>query len=97
MTKTLTYKRKLARILGISDWSRDKLADLLEISNNTLNAWLAGKSEPKLAHAGRVDKIYDELIVPLLCEIDDKADAVEKRLLSERIKRLPDDNICKVE
>jgi transcriptional regulator with XRE-family HTH domain len=95
MTKTLTYKRKLARILGISDWSRDKLADLLEISNNTLDGWLNGRSEPKPTHAGKIDRVYDELVLPLLCEIEQIADKVEKRLLSERIKHLPDNNICK--
>jgi hypothetical protein len=59
-----------------------------------LDGWLGGKSEPKPTHAGKIDGVYDELVVPLACEIERVADKVEKRLLSERIRRLPDDNMC---
>jgi transcriptional regulator with XRE-family HTH domain len=92
---TTSYKQKLVRILGISGWSRDKLADLLRVSNNSLNSWARGKSAPHTTHAAKIDSIYADLVEPLLCEIETIADQVEKRLLKDRIKRLPDDNICK--
>jgi transcriptional regulator with XRE-family HTH domain len=93
---TVSSKQKLIRILGISGWSRDKLADLLEVSNNSLNAWVRGNSTPHTTHAGKIDEIYAALVTPLLCEIEALADKVEKRLLKERIKHLPDDNTCKI-
>ena len=34
-----TYKKKLVRIIGISGWSRDKLADMMGVSNNTIDSW----------------------------------------------------------
>jgi transcriptional regulator with XRE-family HTH domain len=93
---TIPYKQKLTRILGISGWSRDKLSDLLEVSNNSFSAWIRGDSTPHTSHAGKIDEVYDALVVPLLCEIEIAADAVEKRLLEERIARLPEDNTCSV-
>jgi transcriptional regulator with XRE-family HTH domain len=97
MTKTTSTKQKLTRILGISNWSRDKLADLLQVSNNSLNSWLSGTSQPHATHTANIDQIYAELVAPLLCEIETLADKVEKSLLKDRINHLPDDNVCKVE
>jgi transcriptional regulator with XRE-family HTH domain len=88
-------KQKLLRILGISGWSRDKLADLLQVSNNSLNSWVRGTATPHTTHCGKIDEIYNELVTPLFCEIETLADQVEKRLLKDRIKHLPDDNLCK--
>jgi hypothetical protein len=56
-----------------------------------------GTTTPHTTHAAKIDGIYDELVTPLLCEIEKVADQVEKRLLNERIKHLPDDNVCKIE
>ena len=89
-----SYKKKLGRILGISGWSKDRMADLLEVSNNSFNAWVRGDSEPKVERGLKIDEIYDELVRPLLCKIEDVTDKIEKRLLEEQIGRLRDDNIC---
>jgi uncharacterized protein (TIGR02145 family) len=97
MTKTTSTKQKLTRILGISNWSRDKLADLLQVSNNSLNSWLSGTSQPHTTHTANIDQIYKELVLPLLCEIETISDKVEKSLLKDRIKHLPDNNICKTD
>jgi transcriptional regulator with XRE-family HTH domain len=96
-TNKLSYKQKLTRTLGISAWSRDKLADLLQVSNNTFNSWLGGKSAPKPHHATEIDKIYNELVTPLLCDIEQLADKTEERLLTERIRQSSDDNACRGE
>jgi transcriptional regulator with XRE-family HTH domain len=93
----ISPKQKLNRILGISNWSRDKLADLLQVSNNSLNSWLRGDSQPHATHSAKISEIYKALVEPLLCEIETIADKVEKSLLAARIKNLPADNICKVE
>jgi transcriptional regulator with XRE-family HTH domain len=93
----ISYKQKLIRILGVSGWSRDKLADLLGVSNNSLGAWVRGGSAPHAGHAGRVDGVYEELVGSLICKIEARADKVEKRLLSERIEHLPDNNACGVD
>jgi transcriptional regulator with XRE-family HTH domain len=97
MTKTTSTKQKLTRILGISGWSRDKLADLLQVSNNSLNSWLSGTSQPHITHIANIDQIYAELVLPLLCEIENISDKVEKHLLKDRINHLPDNNICKTD
>jgi transcriptional regulator with XRE-family HTH domain len=93
---SLTYKQKLSRVLAFSGWSRDRLADLLEVSNNTFNAWIGGKSEPHAKHAERIDWIYNELVQPLIPTLELMADKVEKTLLEERIEHLPDDNTAVV-
>lgn len=86
------YRQKLNRIIGVTGWSRDHLADLLGVSNMSLMRWL--KREPKLQkeHAAKVDQIYDGTVKVLACEIDRLADEVEKKMLSAQMKDLDKDN-----
>jgi transcriptional regulator with XRE-family HTH domain len=87
----MNTKQKLTRLLGVTGWSQDKLADLLQVSNNTLSAWVKGKAEPHARHTALIDKIFADLSV-ILPAIDRVADEVEKDLLQTRIHHLPDDN-----
>jgi transcriptional regulator with XRE-family HTH domain len=90
----MNTKQKLIRLLGVTGWSQDKLADLLQVSNNTLSAWVKGKSEPHARHVAVIDKIFADLSA-ILPEIDRVADQIEKDLLQTRIQHLPDDNFSR--
>lgn len=85
-------KQKLSRILGITGWSRDHVADLLEVSNMTLNRWLKGRSEPQPHLMERIDGMYNGIVAPLECEIDRLRDEVEKKILKSMIINLDEDN-----
>lgn len=88
-------KQKITRILGITGWSKDHLADLLDISNMTLGRWLKGRSIPYADSQAHIDAMYDGIVKPLECEIDRLADGVEKKILKAKILKLDDDN-CSV-
>lgn len=89
--------KKLVQILVYTNWSQDKLADLLDVSNNTLNSWVKGKTVPRDSHSELIDEIYCEIVVPYICEIEEVTDKVEKRILKRKIKKVSDDNTCKTE
>jgi transcriptional regulator with XRE-family HTH domain len=95
--KPQKYPAKLIQVLAFANWTQDHLADLLNVSNNTLNGWVNGRTEPRSAHAELIDEIWGEIVEPYVCELETRADEIEKRLLKERIKHLPDDDVCKVE
>ena len=90
----MNHKQKLNRILGITGWSQDKLADLMMVSNGALRRWLKGREVRQEVNITRINWLYDELVIPFLCDIEQKADDVEKTLLKTRIKSLADDNVC---
>jgi transcriptional regulator with XRE-family HTH domain len=94
MTQQRKYTTKLVQVLAFTNWTQDHLADLLNVSNNTLNAWVNGRSEPHSAHAELVDKIWREIVEPYLCELETKADEVERAILRRKIRDLPKDNMC---
>lgn len=88
---------KVTRILAFSGWTQDKLADLLDVSNVIVNKWVRGKAIPKGERAEKVNKLFDELVAPYVCELEKKADAVEKEILERKIEHLADNNICVAE
>ncbi len=90
----MSYKKKLDQVFAFSGWTADRLADLLQVSNQTVSAWANGHSEPKGEHAARLDEIYGELVAPYLCELEKKADELAARLLRRQIRGLGDDNVC---
>lgn len=90
----MKYSKKLVQVLVYTNWSQDKLADLLDVSNNTLNSWVKGKSEPRQKHAELIDDIYCDIVVPYICELEELADKVEKSILRRKIKNLKNDNTC---
>jgi len=90
----MKYNKKLEQILAFTGWSRDHFADLLDVSNNSFNSWINGHSEPRDKNKTTIDNIYDKIVVPYVCELEQKADEVEKEILKQKIKNLPDDNIC---
>ena len=91
----MSPKHKLNRILGVTGWSQDKLADLMMVSNSALRCWLKGNDVRQAANTARINWLYEELVAPFLCDIEQKSDDVEKYLLKARIKSLSDDNTCK--
>ena len=90
----MNYKEKIKKILVFSGWTKDHLADLVEVANGTLGSWAKGDTEPKNEHAVLIDTIFDKLVEPYLCELEKRSDAIEKTILQAKIKHLPDDNIC---
>jgi transcriptional regulator with XRE-family HTH domain len=89
-------KQKLKRILGVSGWTHDKLADLMGVNNSTFSSWVRGESKAREAHVEKINWIYGELVEPLVCEIERRSDLVEKRLLEERVRGVAEDNVCKI-
>jgi transcriptional regulator with XRE-family HTH domain len=60
-----SYQDKLNLILQETKWSRDKLADLLQVSNMTFSKWINGKSMPADDHAKRINRLYEKLTTDL--------------------------------
>jgi transcriptional regulator with XRE-family HTH domain len=92
---TSNHKQKISRILGVTGWTQGKLANLMGVDNGAVRRWQKGKPVKQAANAARIDWLYDELVAPFICEIEQRADATEKQLLKARIKALPDNNMCK--
>ncbi|MDR1032625.1 MAG: hypothetical protein LBL84_01285 [Candidatus Nomurabacteria bacterium] len=61
-----------------------------------MNSWVNGKSGPRQKHAELIDDIYNRLVAPYICELEWKADEVEKKTLQRKIKDLPNDNVCEI-
>lgn len=93
----MKYNTKLYKVLVFTGWTQDKLADLMGISTPTVNSWVNSKSEPHNKHAEFIDEIYNQIVAPYICELEAKADEVEKKILKKQIEDLPDNNICPVE
>jgi len=93
----MKYSKKLVQVLAFTGWSQDHLADLLGVSNNTFNSWVNGNSLPHQRNAGLIDEIYDKIVAPYICELERKADEVEKEILRQKIVDLPKDNVCPVD
>ena len=91
----MKYNEKINKILAFSGWTKDHLADLIEVTNNTLGNWARGDSAPKDEHAALIDTIFDKLVAPFLCDLEKRSDAIEKTILQAKIRDLPNDNICK--
>jgi transcriptional regulator with XRE-family HTH domain len=89
------YSAKLVQVLAFTGWTQDHLADLLDVSNNTLNAWVNGHAEPRSAHAELVDEIWHEIVAPYLCELEVRADELERKILKRKIRELPENNTCR--
>ncbi|GHU81532.1 hypothetical protein FACS1894191_8480 [Clostridia bacterium] len=81
-------KQQLTRLLGITNWSRHHLADLLEITTFSFNRYLSGHRKPKPETQEKIDTLYNKIIPPLECEIETLRNKAEKSLLSSRIKTL---------
>ena len=92
----MTNKQKLNRIIGVTDWSRDHLADLLDVSNATLGRWLKGRGKMQEKFEKQIDNMFEKIVKPLDCEIDRLSDQVEEEILKTRIKSLKDDDCCEV-
>ena len=92
----MKYDKKLYKVLAFSGWTQDRLADLLGVSTPTMNSWANGKSEPREEHAKAIDKLYKQLVEPYVCELEAKTDEIAKKLLKKQIRKLPEDNVCKV-
>jgi DNA-binding XRE family transcriptional regulator len=90
----MKYSKKLYKVLAFANWTQDHLADLLDVSTPTMNSWVNGKSEPQPKHAAVIDQIYTEIVEPVQCDLECRADAVEKKLLRCKIKDLPKNNVC---
>jgi transcriptional regulator with XRE-family HTH domain len=90
----MKYTTKLYKVLAFTGWTQDHLADLLGISTPTMNSWINGKSQPRQKHAELINDIYNHLVAPYICELEQKADKIEKRILKQKIKDLPNDNVC---
>ena len=91
----MNQKQKLTRILGLTNWSRDRLADMLDISNGTLKRWLKGKTIKHPRYIAHIDWLYSEIVEPLECEIESRAITAEQRLLKSRLDRLDNNRICR--
>jgi transcriptional regulator with XRE-family HTH domain len=90
----MNHKHKLGRILGITGWSRDRLADMLDVSNGALGRWLRGRRIKHQHNADDIDYLYTEIVEPLLCQIEPRATSAEKHLLKARIARMKDNRHC---
>lgn len=91
----MTTKHKINRILGVTNWSKGKLANLIGASNGSVWLWSKGKQQPKDQTLQKIDWLYKELVEPFICEIETRAEAAEEKLLKAKIKDLSSDNICK--
>lgn len=90
----MKYDKKLHAVLVFSGWTRDRLADLMGVGNNTVSSWVNGHSEPKGEKAEKIDWMYGELVEPYVCELEAKADKIAEKMLRGQIAALPDDNVC---
>jgi hypothetical protein len=84
----MKYSVKINKILAFSGWTRDRLADLLQVSNFTMGRWLRG-GKPKVESAEIIDELYGLLVEPFVADLEVRADKIEKKLLQKRIARLP--------
>lgn len=91
----MKYEEKINKILAFSGWTKDHLADLIDVSNGTLGSWSHGNTEPKGEHAALIDTIFAKLVEPYLCELEKRSDAIEKTILQAKIKHLPDNDLCR--
>ncbi|MCL2038770.1 hypothetical protein FWG86_02640 [Candidatus Saccharibacteria bacterium] len=90
----MTESNKVNRILGVSGWSRDRLAGVLGTNGRTLRRWAKGSKVRSEVMAGRIDWVYGELVEPLECEILRRAAVVEKEMLKRRLAGLPKGEVC---
>ena len=90
----MSYKDKISKILAFSGWTKGHLADLVNVTNNTIGSWSHGYTEPKDEHAVLIDTIFEKLVKPFLCDLEKRSDAIEKTILETKIKDLPKDNLC---
>ena len=84
----LTPKQQLIRIVGVTGWSRDHLADLLGISNFSMSRYLSGLRKPTPEVVEKISYLYAAIIIPLDCDILRLRNTAEKHLLSTRIRNL---------
>ena len=82
-------RQKLARIIGVTGWSRRHTAELLRISSFSLSRYLRGFRKPPAPVMAKVDFLYEAIVTSLECEITPRMNAAEKALLQQRIKSLP--------
>jgi len=87
-TAQTTYKTKILRILALTGWSHDHLADLLDVSDRAFRKWLR-RTQPQTASAALIDEIYDKIVLHYQPEITCTATALEGGILKRRIKSLP--------
>ena len=91
----MTPKQKLNRIMGVTGWTRKKMARLAGASEKSVWLWSKGRPVGQAVHAERIDWSYKEIVEPFVCEIEKRADEAEKKMLQREIKGLADNNICK--
>ena len=88
MENTIKPKQQLSRLLGVTGWSRDHLADLLNISNFSFNRYLSGLRKPAPELAEKITYLYTAIIAPLECDILRLRNTAEKHLLTTRLQSL---------
>ena len=88
ITQTPKPKQQIKRILELTSWSRDYLADMLEISNFSLGRYLSGLRKPPEAVVEKTTFLYTEIVVPLECEITRLKNTAEQKLLADRLRTL---------
>lgn len=88
--------KKLTKILAFTGWTQDKMSDLMDINYSTFRSWVKGDNEPREKQAKEIDRIYEEMVEPYVCELEKKADDLERRILRRKIRNLSDDNTCKL-
>ena len=90
-----TTKQKLNRIMGVTGWTRKKMARLVGASERSVWLWSKGRPIGQVVHMERIDWLYAEIVEPFICDIEKRADVAEKKMLQREIKGLADNNICK--
>ncbi|MCL2085558.1 helix-turn-helix transcriptional regulator [Candidatus Saccharibacteria bacterium] len=78
---TKEYAVKIQRILALSDWTQDHMADLLGVSNITMSWWARGRRTPKERYITRIDFMYEGIVVPHEAGLRESADRVEREIL----------------
>jgi transcriptional regulator with XRE-family HTH domain len=83
----MNYKQKLKRIMEITGWTQDHLADLLDVSNSGFRKWFK-RSLPRAESSATIDELYEKIVVPVECEIRRLAGETEKEILRRKIKSI---------
>jgi len=90
----MKYKDKITKILVFSNWSQSRFANILGVNVLTINRWKRGRRVPQGDYAEIIDRLFDELVAPYACELEEKADELAEKLLNRQIDALADDNTC---
>ncbi|AEH88163.1 hypothetical protein Mesop_3721 [Mesorhizobium opportunistum WSM2075] len=59
--RAMKIEEKIRAIMATTDWKQQKLAELLEVGQSTVNRWLAG-SEPRGDRRDRINALYSQVV-----------------------------------